>query len=177
MKKKIFIALTVVILICALAGGYNYYRYNYIDLVTDYYGITYTPPVERYTNFFGSVEYSEPKVEVENLPQYDNDSSAVSVKKKGFYERKKYLLAEYVKEEKVAPRPQDEKFEHAPKLQALREMLQEQYIVVSFTHHRNYDAKDFLRFLRKNGINWTNMKEYCDKNDLSARYYAIETGS
>lgn len=118
MKKKIFIALTIVILLCVLAGGYNYYRYNYIDLVTDYYGITYTPPVERYTNFFGSVEYSEPKVEVENLPQYDNDSSAVSVKKKEFYERKKYLLAEYVKEEKVAPRSQDEKLEHAPKLQA-----------------------------------------------------------
>lgn len=172
MKKKIFIALTVVILICVLAGGYNY-RYNYIDLVTDYYGITYTPPVERYTNFFGSVEYSEPKVEVENLPQYDNDSSAVSVKKKEFYERKKYLLAEYVKEEKVAPRSQDEKLEHAPKLQALREMLQEQYIVVSFTHNRNYDAKNFLKFLRKNGVNWTKMKEYCDKNDLSARYYAI----
>lgn len=153
MKKKIFIALTIVILLCVLAGGYNYYRYNYIDLVTDYYGITYTPPVERYTNFFGSVEYSEPQVEVENLPQYDNDSSAVSVKKKEFYERKKYQLAEYVKEEKLAPRSQDEKLEHAPKLQALREMLQEQYIVVSFTHHRNYDAKDFLKFLRKNGIN------------------------
>jgi hypothetical protein len=173
MKKKIFIALTIVILICALIGGYNYYRYNYVELVTDYYGITYTPPVKRNINFFGSVEYSEPKVDVENLPQYYNDSSAVSDKRKEFYKRKKNFLSEYVKEEKVAPRSQDEKLEHAPKLQALREMLQEQYIVVSFTHHRNYDAKDFLRFLRKNGINWTKMKEFCDKNDLSSKYYVI----
>lgn len=161
------------ILACAFVGGYFYYRYNCVELVTDYYGVTYTPPVERNTNFFGSVEYSEPKVEVENLPQYYNDSSAVSDKRKEFYKRKKNLLSEYVKEEKVVPKSQDEKLEHAPKLQALREMLQEQYIVVSFTHHRNYDAKDFLKFLRKNGINWTKMKEFCDKNDLSSKYYVI----
>lgn len=176
MKKKIFIAVIIVIVVCAFVGGYHHYRYNYVELVTDYYGITYTPPVERNISFFGFVEYSEPKVEVENLPQYCNDSSAVNNKQKEFYERKKNLLSEFAKEEKIVPRTQDEKLEHAPKLQALREMLQEQYIVVSFTHHRNYDAKDFLKFLRKNGINWTKMKEYCDKNDLSARYYAIEPG-
>jgi len=100
----------------------------------------------------------------------------VSDKRKEFYKRKKNLLSEYVTEEKIVPRTQDEKLEHAPKLQALREMLQEQYIVVSFTHHRNYDSQDFLKFLKKNGINWKKMKEYCDQNDLSAKYYAVEPG-
>ena len=48
MKKKQYVILRAVVLILALAFcGYKYYTYYYKDVVTDYYGIEYTPPVER----------------------------------------------------------------------------------------------------------------------------------
>lgn len=45
MKKKQYVILLAVVLILALAFcGYKYYTYYYQDVVTDYYGIEYTPP-------------------------------------------------------------------------------------------------------------------------------------
>ena len=61
MKKKQYVILLAVVLILALAFcGYKYYTYYYQDVVTDYYGIEYTPPVERGVSLFGNVEYSQP---------------------------------------------------------------------------------------------------------------------
>ena len=71
MKKKQYVILLAVVLILALAFcGYKYYTYYYQDVVTDYYGIEYTPPVERGVSLFGNVEYSQPQVKFKKLPKY-----------------------------------------------------------------------------------------------------------
>ena len=176
MKKKQYIILLAVVLILALAFcGFKYYTYYYKDVVTDYYGIKYTPPVERGESFFGTVEYSQPQVEFERLPNFVSDSSAIHHRTADILSSRKFLVEEYKKEMSAVPRTDEEKLDHRAKVQAMKEMFEEQYFLISFSHHRNYDPEDFIRFIKKNGIDWDKMEQFCKKYGLEAKYYPIVT--
>lgn len=124
MKKKQYVILLAVVLILALAFcGYKYYTYYYQDVVTDYYGIEYTPPVERGVSLFGNVEYSQPQVKFKKLPKYLSDSSAISHKTAEVLSDRKFYVEEYKKEMGVVPKTDIEKVNQGASLQALKELL------------------------------------------------------
>ena len=160
MKKKQYVILLAVVLILALAFcGYKYYTYYYQDVVTDYYGIEYTPPVERGVSLFGNVEYSQPQVKFKKLPKYLSDSSAISHKTAEVLSDRKFYVEEYKKEMGVVPKTDIEKVNQGASLQALKELLKKQYFLISFSHHRKYDPEDFIRFVKKNGVDWDKMEQ------------------
>ena len=174
MKKKQYVILLAVVLILALAFcGYKYYTYYYQDVVTDYYGIEYTPPVERGVSLFGNVEYSQPQVKFKKLPKYLSDSSAISHKTAEVLSDRKFLVEEYKKEMGVVPKTDMEKICQGTRLQALKELLKKQYFLISFSHHRKYDPEDFIRFVKKNGVDWDKMEQFCKQYGLDVKCYPI----
>lgn len=185
-KKKILITILIVILVGAAIGGYSYYKYNYIDEVTEYYYITYTPPIEKieYTqqiklpalmSAFEQNELTDPEVEVGKLQQYANDSIAIND------QTKKYQTLRKEDEKKLEyylslnPKPNDfaKLAEKEAEVEAFRKFLAQEHYIISFSHHRNYKPEQFFSFIKKNGINWQKMKEFCNKNDLKGSYYKI----
>lgn len=171
MKKKSIIILVLIIAFIAICIGIGVYYYRDVAEVTDYFCIQYTPPVEQGVSFFGSPQYSDPKVELKQLPNYDNDSIAIAAKRRQAEQEQKFLMKEF--DEEIKKNPDKDDYTYYAKIEALKQMLQRQYFVISFTHHRSYKPEDFLEFLKKNGIDWLKMEDFCKENDLKAAYYPI----
>lgn len=55
----------------------------------------------------------------------------------------------------------------------MKELLKKQYFLISFSHHRNYDPEDFIRFVKKNGVDWDKMEQFCKKYGLDVKCYPI----
>lgn len=66
-----------------------------------------------------------------------------------------------------------EKMRQGARLQALKELLKKQYFLISFSHHRKYDPEDFIRFVKKNGVDWDKMEQFCKKYGLDVKCYPI----
>lgn len=73
----------------------------------------------------------------------------------------------------VVPKTDMEKICQGTSLQALKELLKKQYFLISFSHHRKYDPEDFIRFVKKNGVDWDKMEQFCKKYGLDVKCYPI----
>lgn len=179
MKKKQYVILLAVVLILALAFcGYKYYTYYYQDVVTDYYGIEYTPPVERGVSLFGNVEYSQPQVKFKKLPKYLSDSSAISHKTAEVLSDRKFYVEEYKKEMGVVPKTDIEKVNQGASLQALKELLKKQYFPLVSPITENTIPKTSFgssRRMASIGIRWNSSVKSMDLM-LSATLYTENGG-
>ena len=54
-----------------------------------------------------------------------------------------------------------------------KELLKKQYFLISFSHHRKYDPEDFIRFVKKNGVDWDKMEQFCKKYGHDVKCYPI----
>ena len=107
------------------------------------------------------------------LQKYLCDSSAISHTTAEVLSDRKFYVEEYKKEMGVVPKTDIEKVNQGASLQALKELLKKQYFLISFSHHRKYDPEDFIRFVKKNGVDWDKMEQFCKKYGLDVKCYPI----
>jgi hypothetical protein len=117
--------------------------------------------------------HMSPQVKFKKLPKYLSDSSAISHKTAEVLSDRKFYVEEYKKEMGVVPKTDMEKIRQGTSLQALKELLKKQYFLISFSHHRKYDPEDFIRFVKKNGVDWDKMEQFCKKYGLDVKCYPI----
>lgn len=127
MKKKSIIISVAIIAVLAIGVGIGVYYYRNVAEVTDYFCIQYTPPVEQGVSFFGTPQYSNPKVELKQLLNYDNDSVAVAANRKRAEQEQKFLMKKF--DEEIKKNPSKGDYTYYAGIDALKQMLQRQYFV------------------------------------------------
>lgn len=164
MKKLIFILAALVV---AAIGGYCYYYY-YVDEVTERYLVKIRPPMERESTF--GTTYSDPKVEISKIDfPYEDDSAAVaneSKKYKRFYDD---LLKKFGEEDFT----KDSDFMNQAKLNAYKDMLAEDWLMITISETRNADSDELLETIKKHGIDSDETKEYIDRNKIKVSVYSL----
>ncbi len=170
MSKKIIIPIIIAIVVIAF-GSIRYYNYNYVETVTDYARITYTPPHKQWIN--GAVGYTEPKTEIEYLGDYTSDSAAISFEQDHRTRSYNRTLNELDKISKQTPKDDIAKFVRETQIYTLTGLLNVQSIVVSVTHTRNFDQSK-INELVKIWNDPTKVEEFNNKYKLSVKLYPVE---
>lgn|SRR5574344_2996500 len=171
MKKKYVIPI-VIILVLIIVGGL-YYKFNYIDTVTEYYRIVYYPPINESADF-SSVSYTEPKTDIKKINPYLNDSMAVLSEVNGEKNYQRLYKKEYTKCCKyVKGKDFNKDIEMTAKKQAVEEELNRKIILLRFTHRAGYDSDESFKFIKKHFFDEQKLKDFCDENKISYAIYPI----
>jgi hypothetical protein len=172
MKKKILFIILLAVVALIVAGSI-YYKMNYIDTVSEYYKLEYTPSVEKEVSF-GFDNYTEPKIEISRIQNYSNDSIAVVTETIEEHSSQKLLKDELNKTMATKNRGDDiDKIDNIAKIEALREMMVRQITILRFTHRAGYDANEIFKFIRKYNGNPDKLNKYCKENKISYAIYPI----
>lgn len=170
MKKNLVISIVITLIAIVAGGGYCYY-YKCVETETHYYKLKYRAPQER--NYFGITRYSEPKVELECLRVYENDSVAVADMQRDKDDRLKSFEKQLIEVSKEpVPKDQVEQIKHEAKINALIGLIDEQWVILSITHTRNFDQSKIDEIL---GI-WNDsqkVEEFNNKYKISVKIYSI----
>lgn len=138
---------------------------------TDYYLVTVTPP--QRTEHYGITHYSDPKFEVEGLRQYESDSMALAEQTAkardgvSFYTEK---LESLIKEN---PIDDIERMKLNAQIEAMQQLLSQQYTLISFSHNESYDPQEYINFIKEHGLDSKETDEYIGKNGLKVHIYTI----
>lgn len=166
MKKWIII---LVALAVAAIGGYCYYYY-YVDEVTERYLIKITPPVKQESSF--GTTYSDPKVEIEEIDfPYENDSTAVAYESEEYKRFHDYLLENLRSEDFF--KDTDNEFVQQAKINAYKEKLAEERMILSISHTRSIDKDEFLKLIKKHGILSDKVEEYAVRKKIRTSTYTL----
>ena len=170
MKKKILIPI-IIALIAAIGGGIYYYYYNYVETVTHYYLIRYTP-AQIFNSPYGNSTI-KPEVEISGLPEFISDSAAVANVIKDKERDLAWCEKELENVTKQNPTDNIKQIERNGKITALKRVLEEQWTTVSVTHTRNFDQSKINELVEI----WndpTKVEEFNNKYKLSVKLYPIE---
>lgn len=159
MKAKSILIIAVITVVIAFGGIY----YFFIQQVTDYYTIMYTPYNIPLAQAFGpksKLAQPEMVVKKENDHDFKNDEEAVEWLKD---------FAEYWKEDCL---------KEAKTNKESRMMLEKeatcQFMLMSFTHTRNVDLEELKDELIKRR-SLIDFQDYCQTHNISAKFYMIDT--
>lgn len=179
MSKQVIKTIITIAIIVLCVGGiklYKYYQYNYVELVTDYYEVTYTPPLEK-DNYYGALQYSDPKFNIKKLGAYSSDSTALAERIRAYKEHHDFYLETYYKSSAKHPKTEADRMYQQTEMKAALNLLNENeeslVTLVSFTHHRSYKTENILPLIKKYGMDFKKIIDYCNKNDLRASYYQV----
>ncbi|MDY6249532.1 MAG: hypothetical protein SPL64_00300 [Bacteroidaceae bacterium] len=167
MKKFILPASILFVIILAASGAYFYY-YNYVQVVTDYYRVTYDPPHEK-PSYFGK-RYTDPKIEIGKV-EYATDSIAI-VKEKQWAKGRFEGYSKQLEEETAKPIPNDKtkRLEHLMEHEVLSELMQIEYTLIIISHTRDYNAEDVIKIIKDKGLNWREIEEYQRKHNVNIKF-------
>lgn len=167
MKKSVLIALVSAIFLIIAAGGLYYYFY--IDTVTNYYLVKYTPPQPR-KSIFGGYEYSNPQIEFLQLEDYSSDKLAVEAETSEAKESYSWLLEEYEKES-LQPEDDNSIIQDA-RMSAITSMLEEERFLIRTTHIRKFSAEEALKMIQKHWAD-KSLEDYAESNKIEIAVYSI----
>lgn len=163
MKKHLPVILGILLLFLVIGGGF-YYKYNYIDTVTDYRVVKVTPPTE---NYFGG--YSDPEIEIEAVRRYQNDSIAEVYERKRLERHRDYIsknISKGVAEQK------NDIMKHATE-NAYIGLLSQEWTLISITHTRSFDSKPFARLIKQYGLSSEEVNNYTRRNKIQVSVYPL----
>lgn len=167
MKKSVLIAIISAVVIIIAAGGLYYYFY--IDTVSNYFLVKYTPPQPR-ESIFGGREYSDPKIEFEQLKDYANDDIAVEAETKEAKHSYSWLLQEY---EKELRQPKDDNpIIQDARMNAITSMLEGERFLIRTTHIRKFSAEEALKMLQEHWAD-KSLEDYAKSNKIEVAVYCI----
>lgn len=167
MKKSVLIAIISAVVIIIAAGGLYYYFY--IDTESNYFLVKYTPPQPR-ESIFGGREYSDPKIELEQLKDYANDDIAVEAETKEAKHSYSWLLQEY---EKELRQPKDDNpIIQDARMNAITSMLEEERFLIRTTHIRKFSAEEALKMLQEHWAD-KSLEDYAKSNKIEVAIYSI----
>lgn len=170
MNKKYLLPIVITVLSIA-GGGIYYYYYQCVETVTAYYKIVYIPSrLEK--DIFGEMKYTDPKVDIEKIITYSNDSSAIASQTK----EREFAIKFYAEElEKIANKKVTDAFDILD-LKAQRSVLEdglnELWSIVRVTHTRDFDleeVKEIIKFWN----DYQKVEEFNKKHKISVAIYQI----
>ncbi|MCH4183622.1 MAG: hypothetical protein LKF48_10755 [Prevotella sp.] len=170
--KKIYWIILVTVALCVM-GVFWYYKTNYIDTITEYYKLTYTPPMEKDVSW-GLNDTTEPKFKLERIANYKNDSIAVVVETKREKADQKFYYQELKK--CIATKSRKDitgQLEKTIEIEVYKELINSQVTIFCFTHRQGYDSKNILVYTKSYKGDILQLKRFCDKNKIEFRNYPI----
>lgn len=166
--KKYSIHFAIIFVIILIVGGVYYYYHNYVQVVTEYYRITYTP-AQKISGSFGGYHYSNPKTEIDKL-SFPSDSIAIE---KENSEAKRSFKAYSSKFEEIlrSPEPTDEieRITFSARVEAYKELLTMRYWLIISKHTRNFNAEDIFNFIKQKGFNKKELERYAENNKINVQ--------
>lgn len=166
MKHKAIIIILAIVLCAGGFAGWKYYQYNYVEEVTDYYRIEYQPPVAQ--TYYGITTYTKPEIKIEQQREYESEDAAYDDISKWVAGKKGNLPDMMVKEMEGKDEMQSKIIQ-----QAFQEMMEKEYILMIFTHTRDYDASEYIEKVKEYGINSDKLKDYIEEHHLTVRMRPI----
>lgn len=167
MKKSVLIAIISAIVLIIAAG--SLYYYFYIDTVSNYFLVKYTPPQPR-ESVFGGREYSDPKIEFAQLKDYANDDMAVEAETTDAKHSYSWLLQEYEKE--LRQPKEDHPIIQDARMNAITSMLEEERFLIRTTHIRKFSAEEALNMLQEHWAD-KSLEDYAKSNKIEIKIYSI----
>lgn len=163
MKKSVLIAILLII----TAGGLYYYFY--IDTVSNYFLVKYTPPQPR-ESIFGGREYSDPKFEFAQLKDYASDDNALEAETSEAKHTYSWLLKEYEKE--LRQPKEDNPIIQDARINAITSMLEEERFLIRTTHIRKFSAEEALKMVQEHWAD-KSLEDYAKSNKIEVAIYSI----
>lgn len=163
MKNKLPIIISIFALFLIIGGGF-YYKYNYVDTVTDYRVVKVTPPTE---NYFGG--YSDPEIEIEAVRRYQNDSIAEVYERKRLEQHRNFLNRDITKEIES----QKDEMQKQIMIDVYKKMLSQEWTLISITHTRSFDSKPFAKLIKQYGLNSEEVNNYTKRNKIQVSVYPL----
>lgn len=170
MNNKFLLPIIIIFLILG-GGGIYYYYYNFIETVTQYHKIIFTPS-RKEISIFGEKKYTEPKIEIKELGMYESDSAAVAYQQKDRENSIAYLRKILDEVNQKEPSDAIDKLTKKAELSAIEEMLSEWWIIVRVTHTRNFD-KEKIKEVMKIWNDPEKIEEFNKEHKISVAIYPI----
>lgn len=183
-RKNIIILCIIVVLLCMISGAW-YYKYNYMDTVTSYIKVEYTPPTENpfYDTYddlrkMVSDRYSKPSVKF-SFVSFENDSVAYSYTYNQCVDSHKHFtetmanLSPNITPDMDETKVQTERMLYEAQMQAYLELLNTHTTIISFTHIRKYDKEKFLKDIIGIGFNKEKIDKYIKENKMSFKWIDV----
>lgn len=163
MKKYLPIIIGILLLLIVIGGGF-YYKYNYIDTVTDYRVIKVTPPTEYYVG-----GYSDTEIEIEAVRRYQNDSIA-EVSEHRRLEQYRNILNKNITKEIES---QKDEMQKQLMIHVYKKILSQEWTLISITHTRSFDSKPFAKLIKQYGLGSEEVNNYTRRNKIQVSVYPL----
>lgn len=166
--KKLYIGISVLVLCACIGVGIWYYYHNYVETVTEYILVKYTPPIEH--DGYTSKEHSEMA-----FVSYSDDSTAVKRERVLMADYHNGVLDEYLKMPDTPPSDdQTAVMTWQAKRNAFEELLAEERILIRLTHVRSLEPKELLQLIKKHGMLSEPVDMFIQDNKIDAAFYPIK---
>lgn len=166
MKKNSLFVISIMALF--IAAGVLYY-YFYINTVSNYFLVKYTPPQPR-ESIFGEFEYTDSKLEYLQLENYSSDNMALETEATEAKHSYSWLLKEYEKE--LRQPNKDNPIIQNARMNAIRSMLEEERFLIRTTHIRKFSAEEALKMIQEHWAD-KSLEDYAKSNKIEVAVYCI----
>ena len=148
--KKILSVSIIVVISCLI--GYLYYN---SQIETAYYRVSIYPPTSYDRN---------PKVEIHETPQYENDSIAISIEEYTY---------QYMQERHEKERVESIEKNHGVEDEVLRRWRDEQRIIIKLAHKRSFEIDKLKKLITEYGIRSYEIESYCKENEVEMSIFPL----
>lgn len=163
MKKHLPVIIGILLIFLVIGGGF-YYKYNYIDTITDYRVVKVTPPTEYYVG-----GYSDPEIEIEAVRRYQNDSIAEVSERRRLEQHRDFLNRDITKEIES----QKDEMQKQVMIRVYKKMLSQEWTLISITHTRSFDSKPFAKLIKQYGLDSEEVNNYTRRNKIQVSVYPL----
>lgn len=159
--------LILVVAFVSVAIAIGAYYYFFVAVETDYYTVNIETVEPEYDDFS---DYSEPKIDVSfEKKHFTSDAEGQKVLGEQLSKNKIFYSEKLVEAEASA----DGGLRSRAEIKALKKLMSTQIVLISVTHNRQFDSKDFIKFIKKHGYTEDKIEKYSDNCKLSVRLYTI----
>lgn len=148
--KKI-LSLSIIVSISCLIG----YLYYNSQIETAYYRVSIYPPTSYDRN---------PKVEIHETPQYENDSIAINIEEH---------IYQYMQEHDEKKRIESIEKNHGIEDEVYKRWRDEQRIIMKLVHKRSFDVNELQELITKFGLRSYEVESYCKDNKVDMAIYPL----
>lgn len=148
---KRLISISIIVAICCLIC----YLYYNSQIETVYYRVSIYPS----TSYDGN-----PKVEIHETPQYENDSIAISIEE---------YIYQYMQEHDEKQRIESEEKNHGIEDEVYKRWRDEQRIIIKLAHKRSFDVNELQELIIKFGLRSYKVESYCKENKVDMSIFPL----
>lgn len=145
----------IAIFVIAVAGCMMGYIYYNEQITTAYYRVSIYPPTSYDSN---------PKIEIHETPEYENDSIAINIEEYTY---------QYMQERHEKERVESIEKNHGNEDPVLRRFRDEQRIIIKLAHKRSFEVDKLKELITKYGLRSYEVESYCKENEVDMSLYPL----